>query len=73
MEKFRTYQIGHNKRLVILSVVIISGAYCIFSTFGGVKTHKQNALYSVDVSKPIIDQHCHEAWPTVNRTCENGS
>ena len=23
------YQIGHNKRLVVLSVVIISGAYCI--------------------------------------------
>ena len=32
MEKFRTVPNCHNKRLVILSVVIISGAYCIISS-----------------------------------------
>ena len=36
MENFKwrnsePYQVGHNKRLVILPVVIISGAYCIYN------------------------------------------
>ena len=39
MEKFRTMvNIGHNKRLVILSVVIISGVYYL-----------ENGLLQVDV------------------------
>ena len=47
MEKFRTVQIGRNKRLAILSLDIISGVCCITKLQKYMKSREQESISHV--------------------------
>ena len=72
------YQIGHNKRLVILSVVVISGVYCTvnksdLTTYHTSKSHIQ-LLYSCHFATPqLISWLFQRAVQTLKRLSVSSS